>query len=248
VDMKYFLKAIYMNTFFSPGKKTLFPIVAAVLRLSTKYRCHALRRRAIDCLLSAYPLSLDHWFKRSHRRLFPPFQGEISDVLALAAEVDVPCILPAAFYAACQRPLSEVLEEILNNPKIGSHSMYMKFVVGREKLRHFEVEHVLAFLHSSFQRPDCQNGYDDNTLKTVAQNTLLKTTEYPPYQQSFIDDPTQAANSLIVCEECRRRIENTVKVSRTKMWEELPAIFDLPQWETLKSLGDVQDDEDNLAE
>lgn len=64
-------------------KKTKFPIVAAVLRLSTKYDAPLLRRRAIDLVSTTHPSTLAAWDNRSKTRLVPPFEGEIGALLTI---------------------------------------------------------------------------------------------------------------------------------------------------------------------
>ncbi|KAJ7132735.1 hypothetical protein C8R46DRAFT_818567, partial [Mycena filopes] len=61
-DVTYFLKALIYSEFFEPyPAKTIFPIIAGVLRMSHKYQVDVLRKRALVHLSSLYPTTLPGW-------------------------------------------------------------------------------------------------------------------------------------------------------------------------------------------
>ncbi|KAJ7729834.1 hypothetical protein DFH07DRAFT_177261 [Mycena maculata] len=66
IDAEYFLRAVFNSSFFElPPAPTTYPIVASVLRLSTKYEVAYLRQRALLHLASASPLSLEEYVASS---------------------------------------------------------------------------------------------------------------------------------------------------------------------------------------
>ncbi|KIJ93589.1 hypothetical protein K443DRAFT_135000 [Laccaria amethystina LaAM-08-1] len=104
-DLFYFLSAIYDGLYFKNPCPEDFPVVAAVLRLSTKYLAEHLRLHCLARLDLDWPTTLGGWDMReleatdSHGRYFPreTYPHPIL-VIELALEMSIPSILPSAFY------------------------------------------------------------------------------------------------------------------------------------------------------
>ncbi|CAL1714451.1 unnamed protein product [Somion occarium] len=242
--MRHFLKTIYNFSYFRPGMKAKFPVVAAVLRLSTKYEAPALRQRAIDLLATAYPSTLAAWDTRSRLRLVPPFEAEIGSLFALAIETDVRAILPGLYYAASKRSLSAMLTELHSLPlnETVRQDVISKFVVGQDKLHRAEIKHILLFLDPSYQRAGCRTATDIGRLQSQASACILKTVDVTEsYQQWCNDHPNDVGASLFVCEICCTLVANTIKEGRQKIWDSLPEMFGLPAWETLLAENDLEE-------
>ncbi len=82
-----------------------FPVVAAVLRLSTKYMVDSLRIRCLYRLFLDWPISLYLWDQRESLATSPSgvyfARGARPHpilVIQLALEIGIPSVLPAAFY------------------------------------------------------------------------------------------------------------------------------------------------------
>ncbi|KAJ6449170.1 hypothetical protein DFH09DRAFT_1386122 [Mycena vulgaris] len=112
MEVTDFLKAIFIPEYFLPFPAlTKFDVIVGCLRLSHKYGVDYLRRRALVHLSSGYRTTLAEWDSSkydeeatsrlaSQVRTWPtPYDAahRIS-VIQLAREVDVPWILPTAFY------------------------------------------------------------------------------------------------------------------------------------------------------
>ncbi|KAI0792244.1 hypothetical protein C8Q75DRAFT_805270 [Abortiporus biennis] len=248
-DMKHFLKAIYKTSYFRPGVKTRFPVIAAVLRLSTKYQASQLRRRAIVALSTAYPSTLSAWDARAQHRLIPPFEGEVKAIIALAIESDVRVILPAVYYAASKRSLSEMIIELLSiNVDLGIRDdMIAKWIVGCEKLRHAELYNVLEFLDISFPRPGCQNINNCNILLQRQAAYSIRNvagSEPLPYQLHCYNNANTVGTSLNLCLPCRETVNKSIQDAREKIWKQLPSFFGFSDWETLIARDEIICDED----
>jgi len=111
-DMCYFLRAIFESGYFEVDRETTFPILAGILRLSTKYDIGYLRRRATIHLATAYPLSLQAWDRRELKRTIPPIPYIPFAVLELARAVNIPVILPAAIYCCCTCSVEDILDGV----------------------------------------------------------------------------------------------------------------------------------------
>jgi len=234
-DLKHFLKAIYDFSYFPPRARTKFPVVAAVLRLSTKYHAPALRQRAIDLMTTVYPSSTADWTKRSHQRLIPPFEDEHVAYIALAIETDIRVILPAVYFAATRAPLAGVLTQM--RKLAVAHSVQWDvctdFLVGRERLQQAEITHILGFLANTFARPGCRDSNDNNLLLTAARNAVRRVVDQEPYHQWCSAKPAEVGPALGLCAVCCDTVTESIEQARRKVWEQLPGYFNLADWETL---------------
>jgi len=241
-DLKHFLKSIYDFQYFRPGVKTKFPMVAAVLRLGTKYHAPELRQRAIDFLASAYPPSLELWDKRSSERLIAPFDEELAAYIALAIEADIRVILPAVYFSVSRLPLAQsipILRSLSVAPAV-KWDICSELLLGREQLYQAELKHILCFLDVSFTRLNCQNGANcGSQLANAARTALKKAVEDEPWHHWCSAHPGDIGRSLSLCANCCTTVENAVKEGRKVIWERLPSFFGLPDWETLKARDDV---------
>ncbi|TFK64306.1 hypothetical protein BDN72DRAFT_881571 [Pluteus cervinus] len=71
-DVYYFLKSLYDGLYVPPTPSpTTFPIISAILRLSTKYMVPHLRRICISHLLTYWPTTLQGWDAREQLATFP---------------------------------------------------------------------------------------------------------------------------------------------------------------------------------
>ncbi|TFY54161.1 hypothetical protein EVJ58_g9022 [Rhodofomes roseus] len=249
-DLKHFLKTIYDFTYFRPGSKTKFPIVAAVLRLGTKYDAPALRQRAVDHLSTAYPFSLEEWGRRASKRLVPPFENELAAYIELAIETDIRVVLPALYYAASRVPLPDVLT-MLHNLAVAPGVQWdvcRAFLVGREKLLLAEQASALAFLQPDFPRSDCRGSSCRQRIDEAAKKTLPKPVSDPePFYRWCMDKPDEMAKNIALCESCQGTVATSIKNGKQKLWEQLPDFFGLPGWDTLRARDglDVNDDQDS---
>ncbi|OBZ73810.1 hypothetical protein A0H81_06190 [Grifola frondosa] len=227
-DLKHFFKAMYDISYFLPGVRNKFAVVAAVLRLSTKYDASHLRKRAINLLTSAYPSTLLAWDDRLSNRLIPPFENEHATYMALALETRVRIILPAVYFAWSRQPLLDALRDLVDI------EIAATILIGRERLQRAEISHILAFLQYNYPRPLCQNVVADNQIlaRTTAA-ALAMTTEHEPYHQWCSSHPSEVGESLGLCANCCLLVESTIQKGRSIVWEKLPGFFDLPDWETL---------------
>ncbi|KAH9926924.1 uncharacterized protein B0H18DRAFT_875934 [Fomitopsis serialis] len=238
VDMRHFLKTIYDFSYFRPRVRAKFPVVAAVLRLGTKYDAAALRQRAIDLLSTAYPNSGDAWRQRTIQRLVPPFENELAVYIELAIEIDIRAILPALYYAASKAPLPDVLSKLHNLAVAPSlqWDVCRTFIIGREKLLLAEQASALAFLQPDFSRPGCQNAANCAALLNLAaKRTLPKPGDAEPFYQWCLRSPDEVSKTLTLCIPCQGTVTTSIRSGRDRLWEQLPGFFGLPDWDTLRA-------------
>lgn len=124
-DVASLLTALYDGPIFGNNDQDDFCVVSGVLRLSTKYMFDFLRDKAIAHLSIAWPSTLKGWEAREDiGRAYELRTGTSSghlypspiEVITLAREVDVPCLLPAAFYDLCRYQLTQIFEPTEDEP------------------------------------------------------------------------------------------------------------------------------------
>ncbi|EPT01155.1 hypothetical protein FOMPIDRAFT_1121160 [Fomitopsis schrenkii] len=249
VDLKHFLKAIYDFGYFQCGGRTKFPVVAAVLRLATKYEAPVLRQRAIDFLTTAYPSTLEAWDRRSASRLVPPFEDELARYIELAVDTNVRIVLPALYYAASKQPLARVhdtLSTLAVAPSV-QWDILGALVVGREQVLLAEQTAALAFLQADFPRPNCQRGSPCPTqLVEAIKRTLPKAAGQDPYYQGCLDRPHEVGQALSLCTACQGTVSKSIIDGKKKVWRQLPVLFGLPDWATLEAMDGL--DSEKYAE
>ncbi|CCM00598.1 uncharacterized protein FIBRA_02634 [Fibroporia radiculosa] len=242
-DLKHFLKSIYDISYFLPGVTTKFPIVASVLRLSTKYNAPVLRQRAINLIATAYPSSCAAWDARSTKRLVPPFEDEHFAYIELAIKTDVRVILPSVYYALTRLPLAKALGGLrsLAVSPADQWDVCTNFLVGRELTTQAELMHVVKFLKTDFSRPGCKDSrHCGNMLHVAAFHTLNHVADTVPYHHQWCGGKLEEGVTTIgLCASCNLTVKDTINSGREKVWEVLPASFGLGDWETLKAVDGV---------
>ncbi|KAI0698365.1 hypothetical protein BC835DRAFT_1269081 [Cytidiella melzeri] len=242
-DLEYFLKAIYKFSFFRPNKKSKFPVVAAILRLSTKYMANDLRRQAIQFLTTAFPPDYDAWSKRNETRLLPYFVGETAAMITLCQQTGIRVVLPGVYYAAAKRPLSDVLDDLrsLDLDDTTKQDICSKFILGRERLRQAEIKSILSFFEPTFTRATCQSGNDTASLQRYAGTALVRTADPEPYQDWCMSNPALVGTFINVCANCCVTIEMHIEGAKRNIWSQLPGLFGLPDWDILRAEDEVDE-------
>ncbi|KAI0690218.1 hypothetical protein BC835DRAFT_1307999 [Cytidiella melzeri] len=104
-DILCLLKALYDGLYFAKSNARNFPVIAAVLRLSTKYLIDHLRLRCLTHLTSDWPSTLEGWDAREKQAVDANGQYSPRDacphpilIIQLAKEMDLSHLLPSAYY------------------------------------------------------------------------------------------------------------------------------------------------------
>ncbi|KAI0085843.1 hypothetical protein BDY19DRAFT_996503 [Irpex rosettiformis] len=104
-DIACLLTALYDGLYFQKPNARNFSVIAAVLRLSTKYLIEHLRERCLSHLNSDWPSTLEEWDMREKQAVDVNGQYSPRDacphpivVIQLAKELDLYHLLPSAYY------------------------------------------------------------------------------------------------------------------------------------------------------
>ncbi|KAJ7061885.1 hypothetical protein C8F01DRAFT_987358 [Mycena amicta] len=115
-DVLYFLTALYDGLYFKTPQSTDFPVVAGVLRLSSKYLVEHLRQRCMARLEVEWPATLAGWDSREQAATdalghYAPRATCAHPILVidLALQLSLPFVFPAAMYDLARYGPSKIL-------------------------------------------------------------------------------------------------------------------------------------------
>ncbi|KAL1751120.1 hypothetical protein FB107DRAFT_294122 [Schizophyllum commune] len=199
--------------------------LSAILRLSTKYRITAFRRKAI-AIFSKNFQSGDTYIPQERTMTV----NEVYTMINLARSTNALTLLPFAFMllTSLRSP------EVINGAPISNHD---KLVIFRGMLRLLSArdDDLFPFAHS-FNPPD---GCIHPELCSTAIGRFLIAQFRQRSHSSFffLSDKFTFQWAANMCETCLNHIQTTFRSGRQKTWERLPFIFGLGKdWEELRRI------------
>lgn len=212
------------------------PVIAGVLRISTKYEAIAIRQRCIKALHIAYPSDLAKWLHCSDSEAF----GSSEDthlrhfhIANLARETDALQILPAALLMCCMSTLPNIMDGLVlpDGYRVDLSPENKRIVlIARQELSH----RARTLTHKKLFTIDDIQGC---TKPSACRAERSRKAEW--LMQQSKDDWLNPLGSKsccgTVCTPCRNAIKDVMKEARLKIWNELPAIFELGEsWTDLE--------------
>ncbi|KAJ6449174.1 hypothetical protein DFH09DRAFT_1386125 [Mycena vulgaris] len=256
-EVTEFLKAIFIPEYFLPFPAlTTFDIIVGCLRLSHKYGVDYLRRRALIHLSSRYRTTLAEWESSDYdeeakSRLpsqidtwLPPddFAYHIC-VIQLVREVDVPWILPIAFYRL-SIPFNNLARLIFNGTLYKGISRSLSAEDQESFVRWHSVQtqsatlDILRFLYHPVD-PDSGCISPSECLRERL-NAMERSREVIQINTSvplhIWDDDEWETVEENVCHVCFAALKRKHAEARQAFWDKLPSIYDLPPWEELEKM------------
>ncbi|KAJ6550764.1 hypothetical protein DFH09DRAFT_1039099 [Mycena vulgaris] len=225
VDAEYFLKAIFDSSFFErPPAHTPFRIVAAVLRLSTKYDVQYLRHRALLHLSFLSPTSLKEYDDLCSSNTVDLRSTEILRA-SLVDSLGLTWAIPGALHPLSRLPIAQILETVPSG-------LQRRCLIGREALMVSQNRESLRFLRS-LRVEGCDS---DDRCRSARQSFL----------ESFIRSDVVRPLRLLspegwayirsnTCSACFLAAQTEHNMARQAVWVQLPSIFNLPSWAELES-------------
>ncbi|KAJ6630419.1 hypothetical protein B0H10DRAFT_1774514 [Mycena sp. CBHHK59/15] len=250
LEVTVFLRAIFDPVFFEPyPAATNFHIVAGILRLSNKYAVDYLRHRALVHFSSAYFTTLREWqasgeesspWKRPSWHSSAPLSVYIVSI-ALAREVEVPWILPFAFYCLaveCAHNVNSALGHFYHNGRTStlSNADQARLLQGCIP-QVTATTSVVRFLHFPAAVAGCTGGQKCSLERLRAMERVQDDRDSGEYQcqpLSIWDEVDW--DSLACCRPCMKALKLRHKKDRQEFWEQLPETYDLPGWEQLEEM------------
>jgi len=215
-----------------PPSATHLPVIAGILRLSTKYDVQYLRIRAMQHLLSTYPTTLADWKERDTKRTVPAIDNTPFAVLLLAREFDLPWLLPSVMYCICSHPIEKTLDGVSWH---GSHldlpwNDKRLCLIGRSNLLKQQNKDAVDMTKVPGDDVECQG------LSCFA--TRLKCAEIlcdwgVAGILDFAEDNVTLFNSGL-CKPCQSTFTGQCALASENMWQAMPGMFELPDWDELE--------------
>ncbi|KAK7693847.1 hypothetical protein QCA50_003419 [Cerrena zonata] len=234
-DFSYFLQVI-LGTTALDSVTTPIPTIAGVLRISTKYEATTIRQRCIEVLLLSYPSDLDKWLHCTTSDAF----GSSEDthlrhfhIANLARETGALRILPAALLVCCMSTLPHIMDGlVLPDGYRVDLSLENKRIVliARQQLSHRArtVSHQKLFTIDDIQgctKPSACRPERSRKAEWIMQHSA----------DDWLNPLVNKTYTGTVCTPCRNAIKDTLKEARVKIWNELPALFELGEsWADLE--------------
>jgi hypothetical protein len=210
-----------------------FDVIAAFLRLGRKYEIKPLYTKALSRLAVAFPSSVDEYIngeKQKYIVFSDPTniqRGEIViDTIVLARELNLPSLLPAAFWCVSIKP------EWLANKNTSSIPEADRDVIllATRHLRFAYANYLFGWLDETVvASPDCMKAASCPNAKLQYSLKLWK----PPGSSLPLYWPSSAAKGL--CNSCVAVGKKNHSEGVRRLWKELPSFFNLPPWEELSA-------------
>ncbi|KAL1686499.1 hypothetical protein GGG16DRAFT_128646 [Schizophyllum commune] len=216
-DWTSLLDAIYDSLY--------LPHILSILRLSTKYRIVAYRRRCIHILSAYFP---SNQLPRDIDFAALPSPAQFIDVMKVARETNALTLLPYAYLLAVSRLEEDFLYSTHSLPPMHKLDVYH----GKVKLLQAQEVDMLPFVHNMETFEDC--GKAPKCRVYGAFTPYLKNPSAPSRILSEIPN-----GELGLCDSCNKRACKIFIEGKQKTWERLPEIFGLGKdWDELRRIQD----------
>jgi len=202
------------------------------LRLSTKYIVPILRIRALNQILTAYPATLEEFqslLENPGASRIEAFDGMEVAVVNLGEELDIPRLLPTAYYKlVSQQDDRFSLEGVVNPstpnaaPAVLSYQAMKRCMIGRDLLRRETVRGIYGFVFNvcphHISTCNCARMI---ALREIDDGLLAKT--LGAFHGVMVDMKS-------LCSNCQKSFSAEYPRLREIVWERLPNYFGLQDW------------------
>ncbi|TFK51928.1 hypothetical protein OE88DRAFT_1605039, partial [Heliocybe sulcata] len=236
-DIRCLLNAIYKRQYFIKGAYTPFDRLAALLRMSKRYRIKHLKDEIAAHLSLIYPTTLSD-FRRRDKTLLGDSTTHMFEALAMANEVPLDAILPAAYYCAAELPIEDIVYGITVGMGDETSEFELKsehdkgiILVGREDLIQYKHELMDSFLLSVSPTPTCRAKHLCRAalasyLSDQKDRGLLSCCDIftrQPLWKQYRNHTNQ------LCQPCKDVFQASETKALETVWKRLPVIFGLKE-------------------
>ncbi|KAJ7502969.1 hypothetical protein B0H11DRAFT_2274387 [Mycena galericulata] len=248
-DVEHLLRALYTPALFSQ-KALPFPYIASFVRLGRKYDFKELLDIAVERLVFENPTDVDEYeallkpFKASpaddwkfQTTRIVHYPGIHHDILTLARENDLLTVLPCAYFRVSTFSLVEIFDGVPRpDGTIATlTSMDQRLcALGRERLMktQWEIDNTFGWMVS--WNPSEQDGCLDSPRCRERKDRVVANFLRTP-KVGAVGSPSAPALQTWFCSACVQRAQILMTAGRARMWESLPAVYNLPPWNELKN-------------
>ncbi|KAJ7879307.1 hypothetical protein B0H14DRAFT_1614643 [Mycena olivaceomarginata] len=223
-----------------PPAESKFTDALGILRLAHKYDIPYLRRRALEHLEPIYPARLTKYDSRdSDPDVTLDYESSIQALalVEVASEVDVPWLLPVAYYNICRWDLATITASRLWLA-LGEKQRRVCLVGSQRQMRQYPK--IVHFLSVSKDRndEDCLDWAECNRIRLTFLQLGPQLCPYMNWPlEIWSGGPLWAALAgMGLCEPCTTEAKARHAAARQECWDELPRMFDLPGWDELEQM------------
>ncbi|TDL18084.1 hypothetical protein BD410DRAFT_793572 [Rickenella mellea] len=252
-ELSNLLKAIYDGVKFQDDSTNDFFFLAGILRLSNKYFMTHLRSQAISHLSQTWTHTLEGHDAMVERALKSPITNGISfpyvhpiHVLNLAHETGTRVVLPSVLYFLSIYPFADVLRAdhaklTIAHPSKPSSQLAQADVQNYTLMYQHRIELMLDFSRrvcgerrasaqclKGVQASACTQGFGRLGAR-MARSWVTRTGPLHWMLQSV----KMLDGDGSVCAVCKREFKEDVQRHREAVWEKLPSVVGLPDWNVL---------------
>ncbi|KAJ6505695.1 hypothetical protein C8R47DRAFT_967731 [Mycena vitilis] len=238
-DVEYFLDAIFNPDSFDPfvTKRISFDAITAIFRVNIDYQVPNLSRKALALLSSLYPTTLAEFTSAG---LNPSYcRDQIMPVIQFARTHSVDWILPLALYRYCLEGTGRDLAKGIDYG--GTRVMLSR---DDEGLCADARSSLVATTMDAFEEHfvnrggECAGGAHCRTSRleegAVLHARLLRLRYMPKLHLVWTPQPGSK-----LCGSCLEDTRRWHVQQRESVWDSLPGLFELPDWNTLNKMKDA---------
>ncbi|KAF9034391.1 hypothetical protein BJ165DRAFT_1513537 [Panaeolus papilionaceus] len=243
-DVTILLTAIYDHGKYDSMHKIRFKEVSALLRLGSKYDISSLRDNALQRLRAEFPTTLDEWDRLDveYKTMSDSVDICLFDVITLAYNEGILSILPVLYYfylcdGASLAP-SQIFYGIERSDGTKATLPFIlqrDIILGREELMSKARLHPFKWLRDEPGVVDC---YKPKGCRAI-RNKLIESSWLAPDPVGFPfdkwSDRITDEDLSQLCLDCKADAE-IAHEGREELWNLLPTLFNLPEWEELKRM------------
>ncbi|KAJ7018596.1 hypothetical protein C8F04DRAFT_1151007 [Mycena alexandri] len=238
-DVENVLRALYDPLFFLQ-KALPFSVIASHLRLGRKYDFGAVLETIVERITHENPTTLEGYDALKTGNSYHPtrivhYQGLLYDTITLAGENNLLSVLPCAYYRAL---VGTIPADIFDGVPRGDGSVATLSPIHRRACNlgrtallraQWDSGNTFGWTDDSPEEIGCRDPFGCGQKKyAFFRRHVVRGSLAPFCSVSYVD-------SLSLCRMCTPDVKAKMITGRQRMWDLLPAYFDLPPWSELKN-------------
>ncbi|KAJ7698461.1 hypothetical protein B0H16DRAFT_1396474 [Mycena metata] len=216
-----------------------FRLVAAMLRLSKKYDFPLFRKECVRRLKEEFPTSLAEYNKVSAGWTFLTLGNEeiLLSVVSLAREIGLPSILPLTYCLVVGGDENLSMTKILDpDDRSVNATDRLACLIGHARLLKLESTTMFAWLNCEVEPREIPSETCNDRVACNAAVVKVFFRLFNPHPQFWILHEWRKNWEDGICRPCRKKAKDIYDAGRETCWQQLPAVFGLPDWEELDTL------------
>ncbi|KAJ6561984.1 hypothetical protein B0H19DRAFT_1210037 [Mycena capillaripes] len=236
-DVEHLLRALYDPLFFVRRALPL-PIMGSHLRLSRKYDFRGVLETIVERLTHENPTTLDGYDALKTGNSYSPtrivnYQGLLYDTITLAGENNLLSVLPCAYYRAL---VGSLPADIFDGIPRGDGTVAALSPVHQRACNLGRT----ALLRAQWEPTSTFGWTEDDEEIDCTDPVVCRRKKYSFFRRHVVRGSLAPfcsvlyVDSLSLCAVCTQIVKAKMTAGRQRMWDLLPAFFDLPSWSELR--------------